>query len=232
MFPRKRLVKACTKRFRGNATDVAAVVRRAPRLARRCRGGRPGGLEAGLHPAADVRRHRPGDRHHPHDLAARRGAAGRRAAPGPVPAPIFLGVSDSLWLAWAVAAAGGAILLAGCALTLRRRRRRGRGMLLGGFFPMVATGFFGAIALALTALNASGVSVGGPLPFPAAPPSPSWSAPPPSCYARTCSGRVWHPALAGQGAWAGHSHSSCTTQPIASPNAHSPVNSPMSRCTA
>ncbi len=86
--------------------------------------------------------------------------------PAQVPVPIFLGVSDSLWLAWAVAAVGGAILLAGCGLTLRVQRRRGRGMLLGGFFPMVAAGFFGAIALALTALNASGVSVRGPAPVP------------------------------------------------------------------
>jgi hypothetical protein len=66
-----------------------------------------------------------------------------------------LGVSDSLWLAWAVATLGGAILLAGCGLTLRRRRRRGRGMLLGGLFPVVAAGFFSAIALALTTLGAS-----------------------------------------------------------------------------
>jgi hypothetical protein len=53
--------------------------------------------------------------------------------------------------------AGGAILLAGCALALRRRQRRGRGMLLGGLFPMVAAGSFGAVALALTTLSASGV---------------------------------------------------------------------------
>jgi hypothetical protein len=66
---------------------------------------------------------------------------------------------NPVWLAWAVAAAGGAILLAGCGLTLRVRRRRGRGMLLGGFFPMVAAGFFGAIALALTTLSAGGVGV-------------------------------------------------------------------------
>jgi hypothetical protein len=71
--------------------------------------------------------------------------------------PVRLGVSDSLWLAWVVAAVGGAILLAGCDLTLRRRRRRGRGMLLGGSFPTVAAGFFGAIALALTPLSAGGV---------------------------------------------------------------------------
>ena len=77
-----------------------------------------------------------------------------------------LGVSDSLWLAWAVATAGGAALLAGCGLILRRRGRRGRGMLLGSLFPMVAAGFFGAIALALTALNASGVRVPGPVPVP------------------------------------------------------------------
>jgi len=89
-----------------------------------------------------------------------------RGVPARVPAPIFLGVSDSLWLAWAAAAAGGAILLAGCAVTLRRRRRRGRGMLLGGLFPVVAAGFFGVIALALTALKASGVRVPGPVPVP------------------------------------------------------------------
>ena len=69
--------------------------------------------------------------------------------------PVFLGVSESLWLAWAVAAAGGAILLAGCGLTLRRRRRRGRGMLLGGLFPMAAAGFFSGSGLALTTLSAS-----------------------------------------------------------------------------
>jgi hypothetical protein len=68
---------------------------------------------------------------------------------------VFLGVSDSLWLAWAVSTAGGAILLAGCGLTLRRRRRRGRGMLLGGLFPMVAAGFFSGSGLALTTLGAS-----------------------------------------------------------------------------
>jgi hypothetical protein len=66
---------------------------------------------------------------------------------------------NPVWLAWAVAAAGGAILLAGCGLTLRARRRHGRGMLLGGLFPMVAAGFFGAIALALTTLSAGGVGV-------------------------------------------------------------------------
>src|ERR1700689_302406 len=79
--------------------------------------------------------------------------------PGQAFVPVFLGVSDSLWLAWAVAPAGGAILLAGCGLTLRRRRRRGRGMLLGGLFPMVAAGFFGGIALALTTLIVGGVGV-------------------------------------------------------------------------
>jgi hypothetical protein len=68
-----------------------------------------------------------------------------------------VGVSDSLWLAWTAATAGGAILLAGCGLSLRLRQRRGRGMLLGGLFPMAAAGFFGAIALALTPLSASGV---------------------------------------------------------------------------
>jgi hypothetical protein len=68
-------------------------------------------------------------------------------------------IVNPVWLAWVVAAGGGAILLAGCGLTLRVRRRRGRGMLLGGFFPMVAAGFFGAIALALTTLSAGGVGV-------------------------------------------------------------------------
>jgi hypothetical protein len=68
-------------------------------------------------------------------------------------------IINPVWLAWAVAAVGGAILLAGCGLILRVRRRRGRGMLLGGFLPMVAAGFFGAIALALTTLSAGGVGV-------------------------------------------------------------------------
>jgi hypothetical protein len=77
--------------------------------------------------------------------------------PGHAFVPVRLGVSESLWLAWAVATVGGAILLAGCSLTLSLRRRHGRGMLLGGLFPMVAAGFFGAIALALTPLSASGV---------------------------------------------------------------------------
>jgi hypothetical protein len=66
---------------------------------------------------------------------------------------------NPVWLAWAVTAVGGAILLAGCGMTLRVRQRRGRGMLLGGLFPMVAAGFFGAIALALTTLSAGGVGV-------------------------------------------------------------------------
>jgi len=74
--------------------------------------------------------------------------------PGPAFVPVPLGVSDSLWLASAVVAAGGAIMLAGCGLAFRLRRRRGRGMLLGALFPMVAAGFFSAIALALTTLSA------------------------------------------------------------------------------
>lgn len=77
--------------------------------------------------------------------------------PGQDFVPVPVGVSDSVWLGWTVATIGGAILLAGCGRALRRRRRRGRGMLLGGLFPMVAAGFFGAIALALTPLSASGV---------------------------------------------------------------------------
>jgi hypothetical protein len=75
--------------------------------------------------------------------------------PGPAFVPVPLGVSASLWLAWALATAGGATLLAGCGLTLRLRRRRGRGMLLGGLFPMAAAGFFSGIALTLTAVNGS-----------------------------------------------------------------------------
>jgi hypothetical protein len=77
--------------------------------------------------------------------------------PGQAFVPVAVGASASLWLAWAAVTAGGAILLAGCGLTLRRRQRRGRGMLLGGLFPMVAAGSFGAVALALTTLSASGV---------------------------------------------------------------------------
>ena len=68
-------------------------------------------------------------------------------------------VINPVWRAWAVAAVGGAILLAGCGLILRVRRRRGRGILLGGLFPMVAAGFFGAVALALAALSAGGAGV-------------------------------------------------------------------------
>ena len=75
-------------------------------------------------------------------------------------------IINPVWLAWTAAAAGGAILLAGCGLILRARRRRGRGILLGGFFPMVAAGFFGAIALALTTMSAGGVGV----PVPGFPP--------------------------------------------------------------
>jgi hypothetical protein len=78
-------------------------------------------------------------------------------------------IINPVWLTWGVAAAAGAILLAGCGLTLRVRRRRGRGMLIGGLFPMVAAGFFGAIALALATLSAGGVGVpvpGGPAPGP------------------------------------------------------------------
>jgi hypothetical protein len=78
-------------------------------------------------------------------------------------------IINPAWLVWAVTAVGGAILLAGCGLTLRVRRRRGRGMLLGGFFPMVAAGFFGAIALALTTLNAGGVGVPVPGGLPSGP---------------------------------------------------------------
>jgi hypothetical protein len=76
---------------------------------------------------------------------------------------------NPVWLVWAVAAVGGAILLAGCGLILRVRRRRGRAMLLGGLFPVVAAGLFGAIALALTTLSAGGVGVpvpGGLAPAP------------------------------------------------------------------
>jgi hypothetical protein len=77
-------------------------------------------------------------------------------------------IVNPVWPAWAVAAAGGAILLAGCGLILRVRRRRGHGMLLRGLFPMVAAGFFGAIALALTTLDAGGVG----LPVPGFPTGP------------------------------------------------------------
>src|ERR1700677_3345150 len=68
-------------------------------------------------------------------------------------------IINPVWLAWTAAAIGGAILLAGCGLILRVRRCRGRGMLPGGLFPMVAAGFFGAIALALTTLTAGGGGV-------------------------------------------------------------------------
>jgi hypothetical protein len=75
-------------------------------------------------------------------------------------------VVNPVWPVWTAAAAGGAILLAGCGLILRLRRRRGHGPLLGGFFPMVAACFFGAIALALTTLSAGGAGV----PVPGFPP--------------------------------------------------------------
>jgi hypothetical protein len=100
-------------------------------------------------------------------------------------------VINPVWLAWAAAAAGGAILLAGCGLILRRRRHRGRGMLLGGLFPMLATGFFGAIALALTTLSAGGVGVPVPGGLPASPGLPAASSPAVAGYLATAD----YPAL-------------------------------------
>jgi hypothetical protein len=75
---------------------------------------------------------------------------------------------NPLWLTWSVMTVGGAILLAGCGLTLRLRRSRGYGMLLRGYFPIVAAGFFSiiALALALTTLTGSGVSGSGAGPIP------------------------------------------------------------------
>lgn len=89
-----------------------------------------------------------------------------------------LGV-DPAWLTRGVTALGGAILLAGCGLTLRRRRSRGHGTLLRGFFPIVAAGFFSIVALvlALTTLTASGVSesYAGPIRVPVPGPIPGFA---------------------------------------------------------
>jgi hypothetical protein len=85
---------------------------------------------------------------------------------------------NPLWLAWGGTAVGGAILLAGCGLTLRLRLRlrrgRGHGMLLNGYFPMVAAGLFSiiALALALTTLNGGGVSGSAAGPIPVTVPGP------------------------------------------------------------
>lgn len=65
---------------------------------------------------------------------------------------------DVRWLAWSATAAAGLILLAGYRLARRRRWRRGRlpGPMLTGLFPVLAAGFFGAVAVALVTLDASG----------------------------------------------------------------------------
>ena len=134
-------------------------------------------------------------------------------------------VINPVWRAWAVAAVGGAILLAGCGLILRVRRRRGRGMLLGGLFPMVAAGFFGAVALALAALSAGGAGVPVPgglahgfpaasRPFPAAsrpvPASPSPATPPwPSAWP---SPFTWPWPSATPSGWSGRCAASVVTR--------------------
>jgi hypothetical protein len=68
---------------------------------------------------------------------------------------------DVRWLAWSATAAAGLILLAGYRLARRRQWRRGRlpGPMLAGSFPLLAAGFFGAIAVAFAMLDASGAGV-------------------------------------------------------------------------
>ena len=68
---------------------------------------------------------------------------------------------DVRWLAWSATAAAGLILLAGYRLARRRQWRRGRlpGPMLAGLFPLLAVGFFGAVAVALVTLDASGGGV-------------------------------------------------------------------------
>jgi len=69
--------------------------------------------------------------------------------------------ADVRWLAWSATAAAGLILLAGYRLARRRQWRRGRlpGPMPAGSFPLLAAGFFGAIAVAFAMLDASGAGV-------------------------------------------------------------------------
>jgi hypothetical protein len=68
---------------------------------------------------------------------------------------------DVRWLAWSATAAAGLILLTSYRLARRRQWRRGRlpGPMLAGSFPLLAAGFFGAIAVAFAMLDASGAGV-------------------------------------------------------------------------
>jgi hypothetical protein len=68
---------------------------------------------------------------------------------------------DVRWLAWSATAAAGLILLAGYRLACRRQWRRGRrpGPMLAGSFPLLAAGFFGAIAVAFAMLDASSLEI-------------------------------------------------------------------------
>lgn len=68
---------------------------------------------------------------------------------------------DVRWLTWSATAAAGLILLAGYRLARRHQWRRGRlpGPMLAGFFPVLAAGFFGAVAVAFATLDASGAGV-------------------------------------------------------------------------
>ena len=69
-------------------------------------------------------------------------------------------VNHGMLAAWAVAAFGGTVLLAGYRLTRRLRRRRGsEPERSADFFPMAAASIFGGIALALIAINVSGSRV-------------------------------------------------------------------------
>jgi hypothetical protein len=74
---------------------------------------------------------------------------------------VFAVNPDSRWLAWSVAVAAGAALLAGYGLARRRQRHRGRlrQTPLSGRFPAVAAGFFAAVTMTLLGLNVGHLGV-------------------------------------------------------------------------